>query len=193
MADSLRVLLAHEDDAERDVIKAALIELDHDVVEVCETAEEMIALALAHQPNLIVASLQLPDRASIPALIDISESVSIPTIIVAKRTAVDTPDPPALDHVMAFLTEPVRPDEILPTIHLVRHRFEQFEAMRAEVGSLRQALEERTLIERAKAKLMRRENICEDEAYKRLRRFATDHRTKLVDVARRELLLKSKP
>ena len=57
----------------------------------------------------------------------------------------------------------------------------------AEVDSLRQALEERKLIERAKGIVMRRDDIDEEAAYKRLRRLATDGRIRLVDAAKRIL------
>jgi two-component system, response regulator PdtaR len=96
----------------------------------------------------------------------------------------------SLDHIMAFLVEPIRREELLPTIHLVRRRFEQFQELRSEADSLRTALQERTLIERAKSQLMRQENIEEDAAYQHLRRLATARRVRLVDVARRVLLKK---
>ena len=62
-------------------------------------------------------------------------------------------------------------------------RFGQFESARKEAADLRQALEERKLIERAKGLVMRYGGLDEREAYRRLRRLASDQNRKLVEVA----------
>jgi AmiR/NasT family two-component response regulator len=49
---------------------------------------------------------------------------------------------------------------------------------------LRQVLEDRQLVERAKGVLMQKSGADEAEAYWRLQRLATDRRCKLVEAAR---------
>ena len=53
-------------------------------------------------------------------------------------------------------------------------RFEQFEALRQEAADLRQALEDRKVIERAKGMLMKRARLDEPEAFRRLQKLASD-------------------
>jgi len=89
--------------------------------------------------------------------------------------------------VMAYLIEPIKSAEIMPTIYLVLKRFEQFQELQAENESLKQALADRKLIDRAKGVLMKRAGIDEDAAYKRLRRLATNNRIRMAEAAERVL------
>jgi response regulator NasT len=156
-------------------------------VAVCYSARELINRAISERPDLIITVVDLPDMDGVSALVEISNTVSIPAIVVTPRTSLEIVERAMLDHVMAYLVEPVEEAEIRPTVHLVLRRFEQFQEMQAEVDSLRQALADRKVIERAKGVLMRRENLDEDAAYKQLRRAATDGRIRLIEVARKVL------
>jgi response regulator NasT len=187
MNERLQILLAHGNRAQRDVLEKAFQELEHDVVEVCLGAKEMIERATSHKPDLIVTGVDLPDMDGISALVEISKVVAIPAIVVTSRSSLELVQRAMLDHVMAYLIEPVEKEEIKPTIFLVLRRFEQFQEMQVEVDNLRQALVERKVVERAKGVLMRREDIDEDAAYKKLRRSATDRRIRLIDVAQEVL------
>ena len=68
-------------------------------------------------------------------------------------------------------------------------RFEKFRHLEQRVRELEQEndglmrqLEERKLAEKAKGILMRLLHLDEDEAYHRMRKYASDHNMKLVDV-----------
>jgi response regulator NasT len=79
--------------------------------------------------------------------------------------------------VMAYLLKPLRPPELAPVLDLAIARF-------TEAQALRQQLEERKLVERAKGLLMQRYGLSEPEAFHRLRRAAMDSRRPMADIAR---------
>jgi AmiR/NasT family two-component response regulator len=187
MNERLRILLAAGAEGESTVLTATLNALEHEIVQTCRTAADLIALATSQKPDLIVTAVDLPDMDGVSALVEISKSVAVPAIIITPRTSLEIIERAMLDHVMAYLIEPVQEVEIKPTIHLVLRRFEQFQEMQTEVESLRQALADRKFIERAKGILMRRDDIDEDAAYKKLRRIATDARIRMVDAAQQIL------
>jgi two-component system, response regulator PdtaR len=62
-------------------------------------------------------------------------------------------------------------------------RFEQFEALRQESADLRQALEDRKIIERAKGLLMKWVGLDEQEAFRRLQKVAMDNNRRMIEVA----------
>ena len=78
----------------------------------------------------------------------------------------------------------LRAAELAPALDLAIARF-------AETRQLRQTLEDRKVIERAKGTLMTRFGLTEDEAFKRLRRAAMDSRKPMVEVARALLVSES--
>ncbi len=86
--------------------------------------------------------------------------------------------------IMAYLLKPLRAAELAPALDLAIARF-------AETRQLRQTLEDRKVIERAKGTLMTRFGLTEDEAFKRLRRAAMDSRKPMVEVARALLVSES--
>jgi response regulator NasT len=62
-------------------------------------------------------------------------------------------------------------------------RFGQFLQLSRDAANLRQALEDRKLVERAKGAVMRRLSLGEEEAFRRLQRRASDLNRKLTEVA----------
>ena len=119
-----------------------------------------------------------------------------PSVITTTRDDVDAVTDALEDHVMAYLIEPVRPEDLRPTIHLVMARFAEFQALHEEVESLQDALRTRKTVERAKGLLMKQDGLEEAEAFRRLQKLASQKRMKLADVAEAILLaheLKASP
>ena len=87
------------------------------------------------------------------------------------------------NHVLAYLLKPIRQHDLEPAIGLAMRRFEQFQALRREATDLRQALDDRKIIEKAKGLLMKRDKIDEQEAFRRLQKLAMDQNRKLTDIA----------
>jgi response regulator NasT len=85
---------------------------------------------------------------------------------------------------MAFLLKPLRQAELAPALDLAIARF-------AEAKQLRDTLEGRKVIERAKGALMTRYQLSEEEAFRRLRRAAMDSRRPMVEIAKALLVSES--
>jgi len=65
--------------------------------------------------------------------------------------------------------KPFRETDLLPAIETARARHRELVELQEESGSLRDALEARKLIERAKGLLMEKDGIGEDAAFARMR------------------------
>jgi response regulator NasT len=79
--------------------------------------------------------------------------------------------------------KPVAEEDLLPAITLALTRFTEFESLRREVADLREALEARKVVEKAKGILMRRLDLSEEEAFRRLQKQSQDTNRKLTQVA----------
>jgi len=73
-------------------------------------------------------------------------------------------------------------------IEISRARFEEFRTMEREVGNLKDALETRKVIERAKGVLMETHGLRESEAFHRIRKTSMDARKSMKEVAEAILL-----
>lgn len=81
------------------------------------------------------------------------------------------------------MMKPVSEHDLLPAIALAVSRYNEFQALHREVDDLRDALETRKLVERAKGILMRRLNLTEEEAFRRLQRKSQNENKKLGEIA----------
>ena len=76
----------------------------------------------------------------------------------------------------------------MPVIELSLTRFAEFTALRKEVGDLRDALETRKVVERAKGVLMEVHGLPEADAFRRIRKTSMDSRKSMKEVAEAILL-----
>src|SRR5207253_7631647 len=106
-----------------------------------------------------------------------------PTVLVTAHPETDFLGNGAGGQVMACLTKPIKPTDLQAAISLAVVRFDQFQQLAKEAATLRQALEDRKVIERAKGIGMKRLRVDEEEAFRRLRKIASDQNRKLVEVA----------
>ena len=96
--------------------------------------------------------------------------------------------------VTAYIVAGLQPERIRPILDVAMARFQHEQALRKELADTRNelnelssTLQERKVIDRAKALLMERQKLSEAEAYAKLRKTAMDKNLKMVDVAQRML------
>lgn len=184
MQDHIRIHFAHRDDTTRPILAEMLKSLDHEIALITDTGKELIQQSREQRPDLLISSLYLDDMDGVQALLDCCEPEPIPSIIIAKRADQENVESALRDHVMAYLVEPVARLDLKASIYLVIERFKEFESLRQENEELKEALEARKWVERAKGVLMKQRGLEESEAFRGLQKLASRKRTKLVDVSR---------
>ena len=96
--------------------------------------------------------------------------------------------------VTAYIVAGLQSDRIRPILDVAMARFQQEQALRQELADARNelselsaSLQDRKVIDRAKALLMERQKLSENDAYAKLRKAAMDKNLKIVEVAQRML------
>ena len=84
---------------------------------------------------------------------------------------------------MAYLVKPIKKADLETTLALAQRRYKEFTALQQQATDLRQALEDRKVIERAKGILMKRAGLDEADAFRRLQKLASDKNLELVKIA----------
>jgi AmiR/NasT family two-component response regulator len=182
MTRTLRIAVAEDERDTREYLQEMLTRLGHQVV-TAANGKQLAEQCRILKPDLVVTDIKMPDIDGITAAEQINTEKETPVILVSAHHDAELLERAAADHIMGYLIKPVSQADVEAAISLALHRFEQFKALRKEASSLRQALEDRKVIERAKGTVMRRLRVDEEEAYRRLRKLASDHNHKLVDVA----------
>ena len=89
--------------------------------------------------------------------------------------------------VTAYVVSGLSAERVRPILDVAMARFEHEQALRAELNTARTELKDRKTIDRAKALLMQRQGLSEEQAYNKLRKTAMDKGLKLAEVAQRML------
>jgi AmiR/NasT family two-component response regulator len=184
MTESLRIAVADDEPDMRDYFARILPRLGHRVVGVAQNGEELLQLCRTTNPDLVITDIKMPDLDGIDAAVRIYQGQAIPVILVSAHHDPELIKRAEADHIMGYLIKPIKQADLEPAIALAMRRFEQFEALRKESAHLKQALEDRKLIERAKGILMKRTGLDEPSAFRRLQKTASDRNLKLAEVAR---------
>ncbi len=184
MTPSLRIAVADDEPDVRDYYRKVLPRLGHTVVAAAETGEQLVDFCRFYQPDLVITDIKMPDMDGIDAAVKLYAERPIPVILVSAYSDAQLIERAEADDIMAYLVKPIKQTDLAPTIGLAMRRFEQFEALRREASDLRQALEDRKIIERAKGILMKELSLGEAEAFRRLQRGAMNRQTTMVEMAR---------
>jgi len=179
----LRIAVADDEPDMRDYFRKILPRLGHQVVAAAGTGRELLELCRAAGPDLVITDIRMPDLDGIDAATLLYQERPVPVILVSAYHDPELIARAGADHILGYLVKPIKQSDLGPAIALALRRFEQFEALRQEAADLRQALEDRKVIERAKGLLMRRAGLDEQEAFRRLQKVAMDGNRRLIEVA----------
>jgi len=182
MQRSLRIAIADDEAATRDFLNELLSRLGHQV-SAAQSGRQLVEQCRQFKPELILTDIRMADMAGIEAALAINREMETPIILISGHQTPELLSGANGEAIMAYLVKPLKPADVEMAIAVAMMRFEQYQAVRKEARELRQALEDRKLIERAKGVVMRRLCVDEQEAFQRMKRFASNHNRKLVDVS----------
>ncbi|MGL4462156.1 MAG: ANTAR domain-containing response regulator [Planctomycetia bacterium] len=173
MSNKLRVVVADDDQKNRELLKKTLTDLGHEVLAVGD-GEQLVETCRRLKPDVVLAD-GIKAAAAVYA--------ERPTPVLLFSTEARPADDGGEECVAGYLTKPVKPGELAPTLRIAVRRFEEYERLRRERDELKQSLAERELIEHAKGILMSRTGMDEPAAFRRMQKLASERNLKLADLA----------
>jgi len=165
----VRILIAEDETIIRLDVRTLLEKAGHEVVAEARDGEEAVALAVEHDPDLIVMDVRMPHLDGIEAARQITDRKPVPIVMLTAYAEQDLVTRASEAGAFAYLVKPFREVDLLPALNTARARFEELEALREEAADLAEALASRKAVERAKGILMRKDGIDEEEAFRRIR------------------------
>jgi response regulator NasT len=181
---SLKIVVVEDDNTVRQFLKDVLEnQLHHQVIGEAATGTDMVRTALALEPDLIVFDIHLPRMNGLDALRQIYQERIIAAVAITADRDQELVRRALEEHVLAFLVKPVEAHQLGPAILIAWAQFDELRELSAENASLRQTLQNRKIIERAKGVLMKRYRWSEAEAFRRLQKGAMNRRTSMIQLA----------
>jgi response regulator NasT len=157
--------------------------------EILEADDGLRALEILRRREilLVVMDIGMPGLDGITVAEKIGKIKPLPIVLLTATADAATVERARLAGVMNFVVKPMRAEQLLAAVDLAIHQFVELVSLRDEVGKLRETLETRKLVDRAKGVLMKR-GLDEPTAFRRLQKLAMDKRKSLREVAEAILL-----
>ena len=189
MADSgnsIRILLAEDDDNARALLVDLLGTLGHVVVSEVNSGREAVERAQEVVPDVVLLDVHMPDGSGLEAAERITQLVPDVAVVLfsGDQSLSLTEREITATAAIAFLPKPTPPRTLDATLRLAVSRARELSSARKEAESARAQLENRKTIERAKGILMRRTGSSEQEAYRILQRTSQDRSVPMVEIAK---------
>ena len=189
----LRILITDDEAVIRMGLRAMLADLGHVVVGAARDGQQAVEMARDTRPDLAILDIRMPRLDGLDAAAAIWHEQPIPIVLLTAYT-----DRPYIDRaregaILGYLTKPVKESDIAPTLAVAQARFSERMALLAEQGTLRDAEQTRSLVEQAKARLMREHGMTEPEAFKHIHYTSRRERRTMRQVAEEILAADAAP
>lgn len=181
-----KILIVEDDTLVGMGIKANVERLGHVVVGQAATVDEAVALFESKQPDLCLVDIRLDAGGDgIDLAGRLMKQRRVPMIIISAYSDMELIRRATDAGVFGYLVKPVSGEALAAQVEVAVRRFDEQEKLSAENAQLVENLATRKLVERAKAVLMKRLNLSEPDAHKRLQQESQRRRIGLGDVAKK--------
>jgi two-component system, response regulator / RNA-binding antiterminator len=180
---SLKVLLIDSDAERASSLSQALASAGFADVSHADAGADLVETVRRISPDLVVIDMALPDRDALEGVRALSASERRPIVMFA-----DKDDPAFVGEAIAagvcsYNLSGVSNPEMKAIVASAVALFKRYARIETELAAAQAALDERRVIERAKAMLMAKQKMTEPAAYRWLQRKAMNENRRIARVA----------
>jgi AmiR/NasT family two-component response regulator len=183
-----QVVIADDDPIIRMDLREMLGGMDYEVAGEASDGKSAVELARKLRPDLVIMDIKMPELDGIEAARMLTAEEVAPVLMLTAYSDPDLVQRATQAGVINYLVKPFREAQLGPAIEVTLARFREFAQLRKELGDVKEALEARKVIERAKGVLIDRYGLSEVEAFRRIQKRSMDSRKPMREVAEAILL-----
>lgn len=181
--ETLRIVIADNESIIRMDLKEILEEAGHTVVAEASDGVRAVDLVRQYRPDLVIMDIKMPEMDGITAAKIISNEKLAPVLLLTAFSQKEIVEKAKDSGVLAYLVKPVKEVNLFPAIEIALSRFQEFSELEQELENVKQSLEARKILDRAKGILMDAYNLSETEAYRRIQQYSMSKRKSIKTVA----------
>jgi len=182
-----RILIADDEPLIRVDLRELLEEIGHQVVAETGDGKEVMAVIDTIRPDLVILDIKMPGMNGIEVARRIAHEY--PVIILTAFSERSFIEQAKDAGVMAYITKPFRDGTLTPAIELAVNHYLEKAALTEKVAQLKEQLDTRKIIDRAKGLLMDRQGLTEAQAYRHIQTISMNKNKSMKDVAEAIILM----
>jgi two-component system, response regulator PdtaR len=185
---TIRILIADDEPLIRMNLRETLVDQGYLVVGEAGDGQSAVNMTRQLRPDLVLLDIKMPHMDGLEAAKVIQEEGLAPVLLLTAYSSRDLVMRARDAGVLGYLIKPVRDAELMPLIEVTLARWGEHNSRKRELGQLKDRIESRKLIERAKGYLMDSQGLSESEAFRKIQQLAMNSRKTMREVAQAILL-----
>jgi two-component system, response regulator PdtaR len=186
-----RIIIVDDDSLIRMDLRDLLQRMGYLVVGEAGDAQSGINTARSLRPDLVIMDVRMAgDKDGIDAAATLTAERLAPVLLLTAFSDMELVQRATEAGVGGYLLKPFSEGELRPAIEVTLARFREFQELAREAQDLRDQLDTRKLVERAKGVLMNQLHLSEEEAFSRIQKASMNTRKPMKAIAEAILLSK---
>jgi len=187
---ALRIVIADDEPITRMDLKEFLEERGYSVLGEATDGFDAIEMCKKIKPDLVLMDIKMPllDGLSAARILQ-QEQIGATIVLLTAYSEREFIDSAKEIGVSGYLVKPIDEKSIIPCIELAGGRSREMQKLQKDIAKVEERLESRSIIEKAKGKIMERNGLCEQEAYDFIRKLSLTKNLSMRRVA--EIILQA--
>ena len=183
-----RLVIADDESLIRMNLKETLVGLGYLVVGEAGDGVSAINLARELRPDMVIMDIKMPKLDGIKAAEVLTQERLAPVVLLTAYSDRDLVERAKEAGVVSYLVKPFREADLLPALEVAMARFSELRALDKQLGDLKESLETRKVVERAKGFLMEKQGLSETEAFRKIQQLSMNTRKPMKEIAQSIML-----
>jgi len=179
----LRIVIADDEPIILLDLRQMLEELGMAVVGEASDGAQAVEKVRALKPDLAILDVKMPEMDGIEAARILHEERLAPVILLTAYSDSELIQRAKQAGVYGYIVKPFKQADLTPAIEVALARYQEARELEQQVDDLKEALETRKIIERAKGILMDTYGLREQEAYRRIQVQSMNTRKSMREIA----------
>jgi len=181
---SLTVLIIDDDMNRAESFQAALADSPYIVKHLVHTSVSLLREVEKTEPDIILIDIESPNRDTIESLSTISAYNPKPVVMFSEKDDPKLMEASIKAGVSAYVSADTQPEKTRFILDVAVARFNEYQKLKDDLVNAKRQLESRKWVDQAKALLIEKQNMTEQQAYSAIRKMAMDNGQKMEDVAK---------
>ena len=178
-----RIVVADDESIIRMDLREMLVGLGYLVVGEAGDGVTAVNVAREVRPDLVIMDIKMPEMDGIEAAKLLTEERIAPVLLLTAFSQQELVRRAGEAGVVGYLVKPFGETDLAPAVEIAIARFKEFRTLEKEANDLRDTLETRKRVERAKGVLMQTQGLSEAEAFRRIQKLSMNSRKSMREVA----------